>query len=166
MKTMLFAAASAFALGTAPATAQHMNMPGMTMPMAEKKPTPKKKPAAKKKASVKKMTAKRHTMPMEHHEAPSAVQQMSMDHSQMGNGTMQMPAQSASGGETPMEHSQTGHGEMGQMPMGGMKQGEHGGHEMAMTGALGPYPMERESSGTAWQPDTSDHAGLRVMSGD
>jgi hypothetical protein len=37
---------------------------------------------------------------------------------------------------------------------------------MAMTGALGSYPMERESSGTAWQPDTSEHMGLHVMSGD
>ena len=36
----------------------------------------------------------------------------------------------------------------------------------SMTGALGPYPMARESSGTAWQPDTSDEAGLHVMSGD
>ena len=35
-----------------------------------------------------------------------------------------------------------------------------------MTGALGAYPMERESSGTAWQPDSSEHAGLHVMSGD
>ena len=36
-----------------------------------------------------------------------------------------------------------------------------------MTGALGPaYPMERESSGTAWQPDTSEHMGLMSMSGD
>jgi hypothetical protein len=53
---------------------------------------------------------------------------------------------------------------MGQMatPMDGQA-----GHEMAMTGALGPaYPMERESSGTSWQPDTSEHTGLHVMSGD
>jgi hypothetical protein len=55
------------------------------------------------------------------------------------------------------------HSKMGQMamPMGG-----HAGHQMEMTGALGPYPMERESSGTAWQPDTSEHMGLHVMSGD
>src|SRR4051794_24286831 len=39
-------------------------------------------------------------------------------------------------------------------------------HEMAMTGALGPYPMTRESSGTAWQPDESGHSGLHAMSGD
>jgi hypothetical protein len=39
-------------------------------------------------------------------------------------------------------------------------------HAMAMTGALGQYPMQRESSGTAWQPDTSEHNGLHIMSGD
>jgi hypothetical protein len=55
------------------------------------------------------------------------------------------------------------HGRMDQMPMEGVQHGEHG---MAMTGALGSYPMERESSGTAWQPDASEHAGLHVMSGD
>jgi hypothetical protein len=46
------------------------------------------------------------------------------------------------------------------MPMSG-----HGGHE-AMLGALGPYSMERESSGTAWQPDTSEHLGLMKQAGD
>jgi hypothetical protein len=49
--------------------------------------------------------------------------------------------------------------------MGGMAMAP-GDDAMAMTGALGPYPMERESSGTVWQPDTSDHMGLMVMSGD
>ena len=42
----------------------------------------------------------------------------------------------------------------------------HAGHEMAMSAALGPYPMAREASGTAWQPDSSEHGGLHVMSGD
>ncbi len=37
---------------------------------------------------------------------------------------------------------------------------------MEMTGALGSYPMERESSGTAWQPDSSEPMGLMVMRGD
>src|SRR5438552_2736998 len=59
---------------------------------------------------------------------------------------------------------------MAQLHMSGMTMtmpmGEHAGHGMEMTGALGPaYPMERESSGTAWQPDTSEHAGIDVMSG-
>ncbi|MBW0006199.1 MAG: hypothetical protein JO335_00645 [Sphingomonas sp.] len=43
---------------------------------------------------------------------------------------------------------------------------EHAGHQMAMTGALGSYPMERESSGTAWRPDLSERMGLHVVSGD
>ena len=35
-----------------------------------------------------------------------------------------------------------------------------------MTGALGPYAMSREASGTAWQPDASPHRGVHVMAGD
>jgi hypothetical protein len=50
------------------------------------------------------------------------------------------------------------------MPMETMKHDKHVGHQM--TGALGSYFMERESSGTAWQPDTSEHQGLMEMSGD
>jgi len=61
-----------------------------------------------------------------------------------------------------MEHSQ-----MGRMPMAHRlaKKREHPGHE-EMPGALGPYPMQRESSGTAWQPDASAHQGWMGMSGD
>jgi len=50
-----------------------------------------------------------------------------------------------------------------QTAMEDMSPSEHG---MDTTGALGPYPMTRESSGTAWQPDASEHAGLHVMRGD
>lgn len=44
----------------------------------------------------------------------------------------------------------------------------HAGHGAThgMTGALGPYPMARDASGTAWQPDTSLHEGLHGTSGD
>ena len=38
--------------------------------------------------------------------------------------------------------------------------------KMEMTGALGPYPMAREASGTAWQPDSSKHGGLHLMTGE
>ena len=41
-----------------------------------------------------------------------------------------------------------------------------GGHIGHQTGALGRYPMTRESSGTAWQPDTSEHMGVMGQSGD
>jgi hypothetical protein len=43
---------------------------------------------------------------------------------------------------------------------------EEGGHSMSMTAALGPYPAQRESSGTAWQPDGSSMmSGPMEMSG-
>lgn len=42
----------------------------------------------------------------------------------------------------------------GEKAMGGMAM-EHGGHAMHALGAYGPYPQQRESSGTAWQPDAS-----------
>jgi hypothetical protein len=51
-----------------------------------------------------------------------------------------------------------------QPPMAGMPISSSG-HE-GMTGALGPYPMTRESSGTAWQPDTTEHQGLMSTIGD
>jgi hypothetical protein len=54
--------------------------------------------------------------------------------------------------------------DMGQMEMDHDAMG-HGDHA-AMKGALGPYPMTREASGTAWQPDASEHSGLMVQSGD
>jgi len=62
----------------------------------------------------------------------------------------------------PMDHSQMDYGKTGEMtmPMAG-----HAGHE-GMGGALGPYPMTRESSGTAWQPDTTEHMGWMSQSGD
>ena len=41
----------------------------------------------------------------------------------------------------------------------------HAGHA-SLSGALGPYPMNREASGTAWQPDTSNHTSLMRRTGD
>src|SRR5688572_154842 len=32
---------------------------------------------------------------------------------------------------------------------------DHGAHLMHMTGALGPYPMTRDASGTSWQPEST-----------
>jgi hypothetical protein len=39
------------------------------------------------------------------------------------------------------------------------------GGEMAMNGLYGPYPMSREASGTAWQPDRAGHHGIHEMRG-
>jgi hypothetical protein len=38
-------------------------------------------------------------------------------------------------------------------------------HPEAMTGALGSYSTTREASGTAWQPETTPHAGAHVTAG-
>lgn len=60
-------------------------------------------------------------------------------------------------------------------------QDDHAGHDMAgmdhsahdtgamghsMAAALGPYDMTREASGTAWQPDVSEHGGVMVHRGE
>ena len=44
----------------------------------------------------------------------------------------------------------------------------HAAHDMSavMPGALGDYPMARDSSGTAWQPDATPHAMGHLMRGD
>jgi len=174
VKIPLLLATSALALGavSAPAMAQPMHMPGMTMPMPEKKPAAKK-PAVKKKAAATKSAPKKKavakpTTPQktesdhaEHGPAPAVDvpmegMAMPMDHAQ--HGAMPVSPQPVPGSETPMDHAQMA-------PMT-MPIGEHAGHDMATTGALGSYPMERESSGTAWQPDASEHAGLHLTSGD
>src|SRR5262245_22776125 len=154
-RSLLLGASILLGTQAAPAIAQHQNMPGMTMPEPAKKKAPAKKRPAKKPVP----TQRASHPPTE--PAPTNDSQMPMDHSE--HGAMPMPSQPAPGGDEsmPMDHSQHG-----AMPMAGMQPGEHAGHQMAMTGALGSYPMERESSGTAWQPDSSEHAGLHVMSGD
>jgi len=46
----------------------------------------------------------------------------------------------------------------------------HEGHEeistmASLSGLLGPYPMGRDASGTAWQPDVSSHGGVHRSAG-
>jgi hypothetical protein len=72
----------------------------------------------------------------------------------------------------PAADPHAGH-DMSSMP--GMEGMDHAsmGHDMeamdhdamAMTGALGPYAMSREASGTSWQPDAASHGGVHVMRG-
>jgi hypothetical protein len=129
----------------------------MTMPKTiPPKPAAKKKPAARNKTPPKKgaTTEVKPGTPHADH-APAST-----TGSPMGGMNKPMPAQPAPGATQampPMERMD--HSQMGGMAMA------HGDHGMAMTGALGPYPMERESSGTAWQPDASEHMGLMTSSG-
>lgn len=41
---------------------------------------------------------------------------------------------------------------------------DHSAHQM--TSPLGPWPMSRDASGTAWQPDLSQHGGVHSTVGD
>ena len=191
MKPILLAAASALALAAlpTPATAQ-MNMPRMTMPMPAKPVA--KKPVANNKAVSKKAPAKTRkavairkpatgslggahrghvskskeplpmegmAMPMDHGATPSAGETTPLDHSQQSHGAMPMtaPRPRAEAPMSEMDHSQMDHSQMN-VPMND--------RAMAMTGALGPYRVERESSGTSWQPDASEHEGLHITRGD
>lgn len=175
VKIGVYLGASALALAAAstPAAAQHQQMPGMTMPMpakpATKKPAPKKKVAAQK-PTRKKVVAKRESTkrsgPAKPKPSTTHVGRAPPDSSTMDPGmTMPMretqPVPGAAPAMTPMDHSQMDHSQTGHTAMPGM---EHAGHPMM--GALGPYPMTRESSGTAWQPDSTEHTGLMSMAGD
>ena len=168
----LTATVSAIALAASPgaALAQNQNMPGMQMPAPASEPA-NKAPAKKKRVRKASPKSGAHA----HHPAPTAprpdaapvttTEPMDMEH--MEHGMTAAPAQPtpgrsgpARGVSVPMNHSQAGHSQMAMEGTG------HKGQGMEMTGALGPHSITRESSGTAWQPDTSEHMGLHVMSGD
>ena len=42
---------------------------------------------------------------------------------------------------------------------------DYSSHQMPMTGTLGGYPMSRDASGTAWQPDAARHGGVHEQAG-
>jgi hypothetical protein len=82
-------------------------------------------------------------------------------------------------GETPateqpgvpgMQHGKGHEIEMPTTEHTGMPSMQHGtGHEMGampMLGQFGPYPMSREASGTAWEPDSTPHQGIDFMAGE
>ncbi|MEA3080768.1 MAG: hypothetical protein QOD54_436, partial [Sphingomonadales bacterium] len=98
------------------------------------KPAAKKKTVARKPAPAKVVPAPSSPAAPTTPDAPSNMKRMSMGTATPAGKEMAMPAS------------------------------EQGSGEMAMSGALGPYPMTRESSGTAWQPDASEHMGLMTMS--
>ena len=187
--------ALALAALSAPAAAQHQHMPGMQMP-APKKAAPKKAPVAKKKPATKKAAAKpaarkpaakaKRTVPAAKAvtPAPAPAADPHAGHSMSSPAAppaadphaghaMPEPAPTTPPAESQHQHdgapataapdhSQMDHSQMGHEPA---EAGGHVGHG-AMAGAFGPYLMTREASGTAWQPDNAEHAGLMTMSGD
>jgi hypothetical protein len=157
VKSRLFATVSAVVLATlaAPAPAQHHH--GAHAPTAKKAPA-KKKPAAKKPAPKKapaRKTSPAKKTPARKAPAPRlAPPEPVVDHSKMDHAAPPLAAEPVPA--APVDHSQMGHGTV--VP------DEHDGHA-EMTGALGTYPMTRESSGTAWQPDASEHMGVTSKAG-
>jgi hypothetical protein len=73
------------------------------------------------------------------------------------------PAPPASSGQAASPGAMEGMAGMDHHVMAGMDHGAMAG--MTMHGALGPYAMTREASGTSWQPDSSTMDGLHLMSG-
>ena len=183
MKSILIAATGTLVLIAMPApAAAQMNMPGMTMPVSTKKAPAKKHAPKKKHAPAKTVTkkplrnkaaekphaqssARSMTKPMRHGgmPAPMPPQPQGQGSTMPTKDTMPKRSQGQTSGamSMPMSQTQTGHAAMGQMSMG------PGGHGMSTAGAYGPYRGERESSGTAWQPDASRAmSGPMLMSGD
>jgi hypothetical protein len=163
VKSKLFLAVSAAALAmtSAPVLAQHAGHHDAPPPAAKKKPAAKKPAAKKAPAKMAKQPPVEKTAPAE-----PVVDHSQMDHSTMDHGTTQappIPTPPAPGPSAPVDHSQMDHGPADHDAMAAPA--DHGGHA-DMSGALGPHPMTRESSGTAWQPDESEHMGLMTGSGE
>ena len=62
--------------------------------------------------------------------------------------------------------SQSPEGDHSMNGMAGMDRTNHSQMGHSMNGFYGPYPMTREASGTAWQPEASPMGGLHYMFGD
>ena len=103
-------------------------------------------PAAKKAPTMKKPATEKPAAKTAPARSKPVVDHSTMDHGAHPPAGEVVPT-------APVDHSQMDHG------------ADHGGHS-EMTGALGRYPMTRESSGTAWQPDASEHMGLMSKAGD
>jgi hypothetical protein len=122
----------------------HHAAPPPAQPTPAPAPTPVPPPA---------MGHEGHDMPPAENDQPPAAGP-AVDHSAMGHEGHDMPP--AEGDQPPAAGPAVDHAAMGHGPSGE-------GHFMA--GALGPYPMTREASGTSWQPDTSRHSGIEAASG-
>jgi hypothetical protein len=178
-------------LSANPAMAQHADhdMAGMTMPMTMPMPAapakPKPKAAAKPKAKPKPAPAKAAppashaghdmagmTMPAPAQAEPGAAPSPPAAHDMAGMAT---PAPAAT--PPPADDPHAGHDMAGMAAVPpaddhaghDMAQMDHSsmagmGHAMTMKGLLGSYAMNREGSGTAWQPESAPMQGSHIMS--
>ncbi|HEV2596664.1 MAG TPA: hypothetical protein VGU01_15850 [Sphingomicrobium sp.] len=178
---------SVLALAFVPASlaAQPMNMPGMSMSARPAKPRNAKHAAihsrsiAKKPPSTRSKEIRQRASAPKDGGAPKVQDGQSAGMPMAGPGASQAgpmpaapsPTPSAPMGMTmPAQSGEILSGEMatpsGNKGMAGMAMGK-GDHAMESHGAYGPYSRQRESSGTAWQPDASAlMGGPMLMSGE
>jgi hypothetical protein len=170
IRMSLAVSAAALASVSAPLAAEPMGMGGMPMPAPH---TKAKKAAPHSRSTVHKppLTGSRPRQRIVVAPKDSGVPNAHEGHStgmSMPMGNAQIPS-AATGTPSPAEPDARARGQM-PMPstdsaMGDMVMGK-GGQAMHSTGAQGPYPQQRESSGTAWQPDASTSmSGPMLMSG-
>jgi hypothetical protein len=146
MKSLLLAGVFGFAaISASPAAAQHQGHgPHPAPPAAPAPPPAQTDPHAGHQPPPQ-------PAPVDHsaHQPTPAPEQPDPAGGHEGHDMPAPAAQPSAAG--PEEHSAMGPDQAGE------------GHFMA--GALGPYPMTREASGTAWQPDSSRHSGVEAASG-
>jgi hypothetical protein len=109
-----------------------------------------------------------HDVPVEQQAQPPAAAH-GPDHSQMDHSTGHAPVDPPHAGHAtaPGDPSHEGHAAPADARPGhdAPSGAEHAGHA-STRGAFGRYDINREASGTSWQPDTSHHSGLHAMAGD
>ncbi len=139
MKSILLAACAAAALALpGAALAQHSGHGPHAQPQSQPPPAPESEPEVDHSAH--------RPPPQPQPDAEPSPEPEGADHSghPMADGPAQVEA---------MDHSQHA-----------MPDEPHATH--FMDGVLGPYPAQREASGTAWQPDSSHHGGVHAVAGD
>jgi hypothetical protein len=103
---------------------------------------------------------------MAEHQMPQPTPSEPVDHSAMHDDSAPQRPSASVGAEAPStDHQAIDHRPIDDQAMGHEGSGDQGTHQ-GVTGAFRPYPAQRDSSGTAWQPDASEHEGVMIRSGD
>lgn len=152
MNRTIAAAATASFLFAAPVSAHEgMMMPGMDMSApAKPKPVVKAKPKPAPEAAPAAAPMQMQAEPQTPISAPAPIETPAAEAPPPITAPMTMPM-SDDGMDTKM------HGDHG-------AHGDHGG--MQMKGLFGAYGMNRDASGTSWQPDAAPHDATHIMKGD
>jgi hypothetical protein len=95
------------------------------------------------------------------HDAAPSTKKKATAHEHAGHGESKQKKKHT-GHKQAKDHK--GHGQT--KPHDGVHEGMPHGTEHQMRGFLGPYPIQREGSGTSWLPDATPHFGVHATYGD